>query len=162
MSESENIAALLEEAYFGEPGRSGIAWHGDSVSMIMQGINADLAARRPPSTSHSIWEIVLHITQWDEICVRRLRGEKINITTGDPGDWPDLPENLDADNWRKALARLKQAQQAMVDSARNLPINDFSDRVPGTPWTAYLMLHGTLHHDLHHAGQISVLKRLRL
>jgi uncharacterized damage-inducible protein DinB len=162
MPEVENIAALLEEAYFGEPGRGGIAWHGDSVTMIMQGIDPDLAARRLPGTSHSIWEIVLHIAQWDEICVRRLKGEVINLTTGDPGDWPDLPDNLDAANWSRTLTRLEQGQQAMIQSARKLSENDLSNRVPGTNWNGYLMLHGTLHHDLHHAGQISVLKRCKL
>ena len=160
MSEAENIAALLEEAYFGEHGRSGVAWHGDSVNTIMQGINADLAAHRLPGASHSIWEIVLHIAEWDEICVRRLKGEVIKLTTGDPGDWPDVPKSLDAANWGKTLTRLKHAQQAMVHSARNISENDLSSKVAGAKWSAYLMLHGTLHHDLHHAGQISVLKRL--
>ena len=159
MSEAENIAALLEEAYFGEPGRNGVAWHGDSVSMIMEDIDSDLAARRLRGASHSIWEIALHIAQWDEICVRRLQGEVINMTTGDPGDWPDLPERLDSDSWRNTLACLKKAQQAMINSARNMSENDLSNKLPGTKWNAYLMLHGTLHHDLHHAGQISLLKR---
>jgi uncharacterized damage-inducible protein DinB len=162
MAERENLAALLEEAYFGEPGRSGIAWHGESVNAIMKGIDAQLAARKLPGASHSIWEILVHIAQWDEICVRRLNGEVIDVTTGDPGDWPDLPRNLDTDNWGKALTRLKQAQQAMIDSARRTSDASLYKRVPGTNWSAYLMLHGTLHHDLHHAGQISVLKRLVL
>jgi uncharacterized damage-inducible protein DinB len=132
----------------------------DSINTIMQGIDASLAARRLPGASHSIWEILLHITQWDEICVRRLEGEVINMSTGDRGDWPDLPRNLDAANWQQALVRLRQAQQAMIDAARNLSENHLAEKVAGTYWNAYLMLHGTLHHDLHHAGQISVLKRL--
>lgn len=162
MPEGEYIAALLEEAYFGEPDRNGIAWHGESVHMIMQDIDPELAARRLSGTSHSIWEIVLHIAQWDEICVRRLKGEVINMTTGDPGDWPDLPKSLDAANWGGTLTRLKQGQQAMIESARKMSENDLSEKVPGTNWNVYLMLHGTLHHDLHHAGQISVLKRYKL
>jgi uncharacterized damage-inducible protein DinB len=162
MAEGKNIAALLEEAYFGEPGRSGIAWHGESVNTIVKGIDAELATRKLPGASHSIWEISVHIVQWDEICVRRLKGEVISMTTGDPGDWPDLPRNLDADNWGKALSRLKEAQQAMIESARRMSENDLSNKVPGTNWNAYLMLHGTMHHDLHHAGQISVLKRFKL
>ena len=162
MAEGNNIAALLQEAYFGEPGRSGIAWHGESVNTIMQGINSKLAARKLPGATHTIWEILLHISQWDEICVRRLKGEVISMTTGDPGDWPDLPGNLDADNWGKALSRLKQAQQAMIESARGISESSLCETVPGTNWNAYVMLHGTLHHDLHHAGQISVLKRFKL
>jgi hypothetical protein len=134
MPEGKNLAALLEEAYFGEPGRSGTAWHGDSVNTIMQGIDASLAARRLPGASHSIWEILLHITQWDEICVRRLKGEVFKMTTGDPEDWPNLPENLDANNWQKALVRFRQAQQAMIDAARDMSENDLADRVPGTYW----------------------------
>jgi uncharacterized damage-inducible protein DinB len=161
MAEGKNLALLLEEAYFGERGQNGIAWHGESVNTIMQGIDANLAARKLPGVSHSIWEIVLHIAQWDEICVRRLKGEVINMTTGDPGDWPDLPECCDADNWRKTLARLSQAQQALINAVLTISEKGLSDRVRGTNWNAYLMLHGTLHHDLHHAGQVSVLKRLK-
>ena len=162
MSEAENIAALLEEAYFGEPGHNGVAWHGESVNTIIQGIDPEHAVRKLPGTNHSIWEIVLHIIQWDEICVRRLKGEVVNMTTGDPGDWPDLPKTLDAANWRRTLDRLKQAQQAMILCARNISQSGLAERVPGTNWNAYLMLHGTLHHDLQHAGQISVLKRFKL
>jgi hypothetical protein len=40
-----------------------------------------------------------------------------------------------------------------------LPEARLEEKAPGWPWTNHLMIHGTLHHDLYHAGQIALLKR---
>jgi hypothetical protein len=33
-----------------------------------------------------------------------------------------------------------------------------AQRVPGRDWPTELMIHGTLHYDLYHAGQIALLR----
>ena len=160
MTEVERIVELLTEAYFGEAGRNGTAWHGTSVNAIMNGIDAAMAAKHPAGSPHSIWELALHIAVWDEICARRVHGETIATTTGDPEDWPVLPTRLDEEAWQKTLTRLRKAQETMITAARSLDENQLEVIVAGRPWNFYLMLHGTLHHDLHHAGQIALLKRM--
>jgi uncharacterized damage-inducible protein DinB len=157
MNEAAQIGDLLEQAYEGEPGRAGTAWHGPSVRRVLDGVTWT-AARRRTRGAHSIWELTLHIAVWDEICRRRLEGEVIRTTTGDPGDWPPPPRATPA-NWAATLRRLNRAQDALVAVVRGLSARDLSRKTPGWPWTNRLMIHGTLHHDLYHAGQIALLRR---
>lgn len=158
MSESARLAALLAQAYFGEPDRAdGVAWHGPSVQTVLAGLTAAAAARRL-DRGHSIWEIVLHIALWDEICARRLAGEVIAHTTGDPGDWPDCPPPSE-DAWQDACARLRRAQVALIEAVATLDLDSLARQTPGCRWTNYTMVHGTLHHDLYHAGQIALLRK---
>jgi hypothetical protein len=41
-----------------------------------------------------------------------------------------------------------------------LGVEDLLRPTVGCPWTHHTMVHGTLHHDLYHAGQIAILRRL--
>lgn len=153
-----SLAALLQQAYFGEPGREdGIGWHGPSVNRIVGGVGFEMASRRPEA-GHSIWDLVLHIAVWDEICARRLGGEVIAITTGDPGDWPAVGEPSEP-AWRAAQTRLHAAQVVLIDIVTRLEPETLLATTAGCNWTNYTMIHGTLHHDLYHAGQVAQLRR---
>lgn len=158
MTEARRLADLLEQAYVGEPGRPGVGWHGPSIRAIVSDIPWTVARRRTRG-AHSIWELTLHIAVWDEICRRRLEGERIRITTGDVGDWPAVPKASKA-TWNSTLRRLFRAQEALVRTITRLSARDLSRKTPGYAWTNRLMIEGTLHHDLYHAGQIALLKRL--
>jgi hypothetical protein len=57
------------------------------------------------------------------------------------------------------VARLFRAQAELARAVAALPQARLKDRTPGWPWSNHLMIHGTLHHDLYHAGQIAWLKR---
>lgn len=156
-TETARLAALVRQAWGGEPG-SDDAWHGPSLRKLLEGVGAEEAARHPIAGAHSIWELVLHIAVWDEICARRLAGERIDATTGSPEDWP-AAEAATEEAWRRALDRLARAQAGLAQAAEAFDGRRLGDTVPGWSWTHHRMLHGTLHHDLYHAGQIAVLRR---
>jgi len=169
VGETLRLAALLRQACDGEPEHEGPttrddvprrddAWHGPSLRKLLRGVSADRATRKPVVGAHSIWELVLHIAAWDEICTRRLRGEVVLATTGSPEDWPAVGETSEA-RWQEAGARLFRAQAELARAVAALPEVRLEDRAPGWPWSNHLMIHGTLHHDLYHAGQIALLKR---
>lgn len=156
-AQAKRLAALLEQAYEGEtPGGDG--WHGPSLRKLLAGVTWEGASARPIAAGHSIWELVLHVAVWDEICARRLDGETIDMTTGSPGDWPEIEDPSRA-GWNAALARLAAAQRRLVTTVRGLDDQALSARLAGTRWRADLMIEGTLHHDLYHAGQIALLRR---
>jgi uncharacterized damage-inducible protein DinB len=157
MNETARLAALLRQACDGEPGRDD-AWHGPSLKKVLQGVGAAQASRKPISGGHSIWELVLHIAVWDEICARRLEGEVIHATTGSPEDWPEVGETSEA-RWQEARARLLRAQAELARVVESLAEERLAEPVPGWDWPNHLMIHGTLHHDVYHAGQIALLKR---
>jgi uncharacterized damage-inducible protein DinB len=124
---------------------------------VVKEVDVAMASRRPTG-AHSIWELVLHIAVWDEICARRLEGEVIAITTGDAGDWPDVGEQTEA-TWRKTQDRLEAAQVRLIEVVTQLEPAALEAQTAGCKWTNYTMIHGTLHHDLYHSGQISLLRR---
>jgi uncharacterized damage-inducible protein DinB len=156
-TESAQAADLLAQAYDGEPGRDD-AWHGASLRKLLADVDWEEARARPVVGGHTIWELVLHMAIWDEICVRRLGGERIATTTGSPGDWAESGEESSA-TWEAAVARLVAAQRALVAAVRALDDTELDREVAGWPWSYRLMIHGTLHHDVYHAGQIALLRR---
>lgn len=157
MSEIDRIVDQLQREHQGGP------WHGSPLVAILDGVTADLAATKPLSHIHSIWELVLHITAWKGEVRRRLSG----APAGEPddGDWPPVGEPT-AQRWDEARARLQQAHEQLVAAVRELPeghlyepTNDPRRRPLGLGDTYYELLHGLVQHDVYHAGQIAVLKR---
>ena len=155
-SETASLASLLRQFFAGETGSD--AWHGPSLSQLVAGIDWEAARARPIPHGHTIWELVLHIAVWDEICVRRLAGEEIRTTTGSVGDWPEVGEESPA-GWLAARERLERAQESLARAVAALEASALDRQVAGWPWSYRLMVHGTLHHDLYHAGQIARLRR---
>ncbi len=66
MSEIENILDELRRIHDGD------AWHGPALKESLSGVTAEQAAARPVAGAHSVWEIVRHVTDWENVFRRRL------------------------------------------------------------------------------------------
>jgi hypothetical protein len=149
MSEIERITHLLQETFAGQP------YHGPSVLGALENVTADVAARKPPWSAHTIWDIVAHLTAELTYARQVLEG------TAGPWDttltWPAVTDTSPA-AWEGALQDLKQANQALVLAVEQLD-DAVLDRQPmRVRGPFYVMLHGTIHHNVHHAGQLSLLR----
>jgi uncharacterized damage-inducible protein DinB len=154
MSEAARIADQLRRAFGGE------AWHGDSVFEILKGVTAAQAAARPIARAHTIWELVLHVAAWDGAVLRRLGG--VAVTLSDAENFPPVTNTSDA-AWRKALAEVRRVHETLVEAVSVLPDSRLDEIVPGKEgahYTFYYMLHGVVQHELYHAGQIALLKKM--
>jgi uncharacterized damage-inducible protein DinB len=154
MSESSRIADQLRRAFDGE------AWHGPSVLEVLKGVDAQQASRRPPGDLHSIWEIVRHIHVWDDAAIRRMAGEVVQ-PTGE-ADWPKII-NLSEKAWKETLANLTRTHKQLIKQVEAMPDERLNQQVPGKKpdfYNFYYMLHGIAQHELYHAGQIAILKKL--
>jgi uncharacterized damage-inducible protein DinB len=161
-STPSHISLVLDEL---EREHQGDPWHGSPLRTILEGIDADQAARKPIPDAHSIWELVLHITGWKNEVAQRLKGGR----AGDPaaGDWPAVDEATE-DRWREALDDLERAHrhlrsaiEALSETTLFQPTPDERDRPLGTGVSFYVLLHGIVQHDVYHAGQIALLKKAR-
>lgn len=79
--------------------------------VVLRGVTAEQASRRPIARAHSIWEIVLHMTRWQREIIRRLRTRVAREP--EDGDWPAPPGPTD-DAWRDAVERLEAAQRELT------------------------------------------------
>jgi uncharacterized damage-inducible protein DinB len=154
MSEATRIADQLRRAFDGE------AWHGDSLFEILEGVTAAQAAARPIARAHTIWELVLHIAAWDGAVLRRLGGVAVELS--DAENFPPVTDTSEA-AWRKALAQVRRVHDELVSAVAIFPDSRLDEMVPGkkgTHYTFYYMLHGVVQHELYHAGQIALLKKM--
>ncbi len=152
MSEIQRILDQLERACEGN------AWHGPSVRELLNDISARQAAAKSVPAGHSIWEIVLHMAAWQVVVRRRLAGEAI-VDLPPQLDWPPVPDTSET-AWRQAVENLIQSKQQLYKAISQLDDHRLSDSVPGKDYSVYVLLHGVIQHNLYHAGQIAVLKKL--
>jgi uncharacterized damage-inducible protein DinB len=152
MKETARIADQLERAY------SGKAWHGPSLRFLLRGVTAVQAAQHPISGAHSIWELVLHTAAWDRVVCQRIAGGKITELPPEE-NFPTVGGASEA-AWKKALKELEQQHKALAAAIRKFPDAKLNHRLGGGDYSFYITMHGAVQHDLYHAGQIAILKKL--
>jgi uncharacterized damage-inducible protein DinB len=152
MSETARIADQLKRAFAGD------AWHGPALMEILAAVDAAIAAARPISNAHTIWELTLHISAWDSVILRRIAGKAAS-----PSDEENFPKVKDTSEgtWRATLANLQRQHQELLRMISEMPDSRLTEQVPGKDYDFYFLLHGTVQHALYHAGQIVLLKRAR-
>ena len=149
-SEGARIADQLRRAFYGS------AWHGPAVLELLKDVDAATAAAKPVADVHSIWELVLHIAAWDRAGLRRLGGEKCQLSAS--ANFPRVPAPTES-AWREAVTAAKRQHDVLVETVAALSDKRLRDQVPGKRYDFYHMLHGIAQHELYHAGQIAILKK---
>jgi len=125
------------------------AWHGPAVKEVLANLKPEHANLRV-GTSHSIEELIRHMAAWRGFVAKKLEGdEKFDLT-----DEQNFPA---ARNLSEAIQLLEQSQHNLIKVLEKTPDDLLDQRVPGRPYKFFTMLHGIIHHDLYHAGQIMLI-----
>jgi hypothetical protein len=148
----EGHLALLDEAFERK------AWHGPNLRGSIRGLTAKEAAWRPGKGRHNIWEIVVHAAYWKYAVRRRLTGEKRGSFAYPGSNWFPRPAGADEAAWRKDLRRLMEEHRRLRAVLTTLSRGDLKGGKGGE--AKERMIRGIAAHDLYHAGQIQLLKRL--
>jgi uncharacterized damage-inducible protein DinB len=151
MSERQRILDLLDRAYRAD------AWHGPALLETLNGVDAALAARRPAGAAHSIWQLVDHVASWNDIVARRLRGKPPEVT--DALNFPPTPEPTAA-AWKASQRRLARTHAAFRREVEKFPAAKLGRTRPDTTYSWSVLIHGQIQHQLYHAGQIAMLRRM--
>jgi uncharacterized damage-inducible protein DinB len=151
MDEIKRIDDQLRRAFEGH------AWHGPSLRELLADVTAEQAIARPIPGAHSIWEIALHIAAWHEGVRRRVEGERVELSPEE--DWPPVASTSEA-AWQDALAVLERTHTELRRTVSRLADARLQEMVVGKDHSVYVMLHGLIQHDLYHAGQIALLKKV--
>lgn len=128
------------------------AWHGPAVLEALDGLNAKQANQRL-GDSHSILELVAHMTAWRNFVCEKLEGNADYDIVSDEMNFPK------GKTWTETLKELKKSQQRLLKTLENTPVERLEEVVPGRPFKFRIMLHGIIHHDLYHTGQIVLIKK---
>ena len=152
MNEIERLQYLLNETY------SGNCFHGDSIAQIFNSVDPVTAAWSPDGKTHSIWQIVLHMTAWQNAIRERLTSPTL-VTLADEQNYPAVPQPT-LETWSATLDQFRDALQALGKAIAKFPEDKLEASVPGRGYTFDVLLHGAIHHNLYHIGQVSLLKAM--
>jgi DinB superfamily len=150
MSDQAIILALLDEAF------SKKTWHGPNLRQSLKALTAKQAAWRPAPGRHNIWEETLHAAYWKYAVRRRLEGGQRGSFILKGSNFFARPEKGRATEaaWRADRAILENEHHAMVQTIRKVLQSPKAKK-------QLRMLYGIAFHDVYHAGQIRLLRRLQ-
>jgi len=141
-----------------ERGFQGGAWHGPAVMEILADVDGDMARWRPNPASHSMAELVGHLTYWLDDTQRQIAGE-VRLQ-GEPGaDWASGGPASEGD-WQAARTALEEAHCRLRTSVLALEEGRFDEARSGSDTTIRGLLMGILQHNAYHAGQLALLRKL--
>ncbi len=152
MIEIPRILDQLDRAFEGN------AWHGPSLRELLKNVTARQAISKPSPARHCIWEIVVHVTAWQDVARRRLASETI-IELPPELDWPKILDNTET-AWQQTIDCLAESKNKLRQSISEMSDDGLEEIVPGKGYSAYVLLHGVIQHNIYHAGQIAILKKL--
>jgi uncharacterized damage-inducible protein DinB len=150
MSETERIWDQLQRSFEG-----GDAWRCPSLRELLAAVTGPQAAARAIVSAPTIWELLLHLTVYENVVRRRLGGENVETLPDELG-WPRPPDSSAA-AWLQAKLDFGEARRALRQTVASFPEARLGETVPGREYTFYVMLHGVVEHALYHAGQIEML-----
>jgi hypothetical protein len=153
---SEILLIGLDEAFDAK------SWHGTNLRGSLRGLDVATLAWRPGADRHNIWELAVHAAYWKYAVRRKLTGEKRgSFPLGKGSNFWKRPIEETMAAWRRDLLLLVGEHQALRIAVSSFPAGKWSRRPKGGRFTYEEMVRGVAAHDLYHAGQIQLLKRLQ-
>ena len=149
------LLQILDQAF----ARKG--WHGTTLRGSVRGLLAADALWRPGPRRHSIWDLTLHTAYWKYVTRRRLTGARRGAFPRPGSSWPRLPHPTSEAAWDADVALLVEQHALLREVVAGFPPSRLDRRPPGGVWTFAEQIHGVAAHDLYHAGQIQLIKKLR-
>ena len=122
-------------------------------------MEADQAAWRPGSDVHSIWGLALHMAYWKFAVRQRILGLSETGFERSPDNFPHPPDRATQTAWDTDRSLLRDHENALLETVRSLDAHRLEEELTGGYRVADQLL-GVVLHDVHHIGQILVIKRL--
>jgi hypothetical protein len=150
MNEVKFLRDQIETTFKGD------SWHGPNLVKTLTGIDYEQALMRPLGERHTIWELTDHIAFWMEEVWKSVRDHE-RLNPDKKSDWPKMVAS--EEEWAQSVNRLEAAVNMTLGELASWTDDDLEKMVPGEKFSFKQMLHGVVHHNLYHAGQINLLKQ---
>jgi hypothetical protein len=155
----DQLLAIIDRAY------DTPSWHGTNLRGSVRRVTAAQAAWRPAPARHNIWEIVVHAAYWKYAVARRFTGSRRGSFRLKGSNWFERPmgtAQVTEKAWKSDVDLLNDMHATLRSVVRGLSDKDLARTPPGKKVSNFDLLAGIAAHDLYHAGQIQLLKRLSL
>lgn len=136
------------------------AWHGTNLKGSLKGLKLAELLFRPQPKRHNIWEITLHCAYWKYIVLRRMTGGEKGSFERKPSNFPKIPKEPTLKLWKDDLLLLEEYHFKLRHAIENFPVTKLYKRPETSEVSNIQTIYGIASHDLYHAGQIQLLKRM--
>ncbi|MGD9589291.1 MAG: DinB family protein [Pyrinomonadaceae bacterium] len=154
MGEIELLTIQLEQAFRRR------SWHGTNLLGSIRGLTIGIAEARPAPGRHNIWELIVHAAYWKYSVYRRLAGDPALKFKLKGSNWFERPVEMSAAALKRDIDLLKEYHALLIGSLAAFPPKRL-DAIPKGSSTSFRdLVIGVAAHDLYHAGQVQLIKRL--
>lgn len=136
------------------------SWHGTNLRGAIRRLDVAAASYRPAPARKNIWEHVVHAAYWKYVVRRRLLGEKKGSFPLKGSNWFVRPQEMTETAWLADVALLEDTHRALRAAVAELPERRVDLTPAGSKVSNLDLIQGIAAHDLYHAGQIQLLKKL--
>lgn len=155
--EIRQLLSILDQAYDHR------SWHGTNLRESIRGLSPRQAVWRPAAGRHNVWEVVVHAAYWKYAAWRRLARAPRGAFPLKGSNWfrrPSEDAGASEKAWRDDLALLHEMHHTLRSATASLDPNELYRKHRGSADSSFSLVAGAAAHDLYHAGQIQLLKRL--
>ena len=134
----------------------GAAWHGPNLLSTLRDLPPEKRTARI-GDSHNPAELVHHMKAWRRFAIRKLTGDK-DYEVSEQDNFPII-NSVDDEQWQHLLDELAYTQHRLLVLLEQIDERQLERQVPGRDYNFSTLLHGIVHHDVYHLGQIALLKK---
>ena len=151
-SELRILLRVMDEAFDHK------SWHGTNLYGSVRRLSLDEATWRPHPDRHNIWEIMIHAAYWKYAVRRKLLNERRGSFALKGSNWIKRP--MEGADWKADVALLASTHRDLRKAIACHTPKQLDSMLQAGKLSAISFLTGLAAHDLYHAGQIQLLKRL--
>jgi DinB family protein len=152
--EVEILLQIIDQAYDRK------SWHGTNLRGSLRNVSVKQACWRPAPRRHNIWELVVHAAYWKYIVRRRLTGDGRGSFGVKGSNWWVRPQEANEKALKADLKLLDQEHRLLRSAIGAADVRQLYALPTGSKTSNFALISGIAAHDLYHAGQIQMLKRI--
>lgn len=122
---------------------------------VFSGLDWRAAGSKPRGAPHSVYQLVEHMSYWQDWAVAWLEGKTPAVPRHASGSWPSEARPAGRREWEEAVSRFRRGLRALERGSRGADPAPWRDRK-----SRLEMLHIIGAHNSYHAGQVAFLRQL--
>jgi len=125
------------------------SWHGANLMSAVRGVHAR-EARKSIAGRKTIWEQLLHAAYWKNVVIAKISGRSAWERKG--SNWVKMPRPGSEKQWKEDVMMLRGLHERLKEVVKKRGKRLSEKEV----W----LVQGAAFHDIYHAGQVKLLRRM--
>lgn len=148
MDDGEILSDIVGRALSGEGAHA-------NAAHAFDGLDWKVAAMRPSGAPHSIYQLLAHISFWQNWVLQWLGGNDPGSPRHAAGSWLDNPEPGSGEEWKRAVRDFRAGRKQLEEQCHEV---DLLGKIGGA--SRLRMLHTIASHNSYHIGQVVLMRQL--